>query len=636
MAEKKLSATRGFRVAALTVLLLLIGAASEAAPVARQVLVLQSIERGNLVQDYFTANFRVDLDERVGDPVNFLQVTVGPSGFVAAPERTVVDFIRSAYVDRAKPDLIVAFAGPAAAFALRNRAQLFPDVPLLLTSVDERYLAGARLGENDVAVVAMNDFPRVVEEIRQLLPRTRQVYVVTGTGPIGRFWRRELENQFRRFQGQLTFVWSDGLSLPDLVHRCARLPPDSAIFFVAFDTDLSGAAYADQRVLADLHAAANAPLFGVQSVYMGQGFVGGSLMPIDALVRASVDASARLLDGAPPKSITAVPQRPAGPVFDWRELQRWGIDESRLPAGSVVRYRSPGLWEEHKLTVLGSMGALVVESMLILGLLYERRARRHAESESRRNLALAADASRRQTMSALTASIAHELGQPLSSMIHNAQALEAMIDADRAPSETMKEILGDIRSQSVQAAQIIERHRAMLRSHQLQKKPIDVHAVVRDSLALVAHDLRTREIEIVVDLSSSPCVIDGDPVLLQQVLVNLMMNAIDAMAETPKAWRRLTITTALRGADVELSVRDSGIGLAPRFDGTVFTPFVTTKPHGLGIGLTIARTIVDAHDGTIDGRNNPDGGATFTITLHRGKVTDSLSASPGAVMAGQA
>jgi len=115
-----------------------------------------------------------------------------------------------------------------------------------------------------------------------------------------------------------------------------------------------------------------------------------------------------------------------------------------------------------------------------------------------------------------------------------------------------------------------------------------------------------------------------------------MMNAIDAMAETPKAWRRLTITTALRGADIELSVRDSGTGLPPRIDGTVFTPFVTTKPHGLGIGLTIARTIVDAHEGTIDGRNNPDRGATFTITLRRGKVTDSLSASPGAVMAGQA
>ena len=192
--------------------------------------------------------------------------------------------------------------------------------------------------------------------------------------------------------------------------------------------------------------------------------------------------------------------------------------------------------------MLGALGALVVQSLLIVGLLYQRRARRRAEIESRRNLALAADASRRQTMSALTNSIAHELGQPLSSMIHNAEALQMMIDANRATSDTMGEILTDIQAQSVQATQIIDRHRAMLRSHQLDKKPIDLHAVIHDSLALVAHDMRARQIEATVNLSPSPCVVIGDPVLLQQVLVNLVMNAMDAMAETPPARRRLTIS----------------------------------------------------------------------------------------------
>ena len=609
--------------------MLLATTASEAQPV-RQVLVLESIDRGNLVLDYITANFRVDLVERLGQPVNFSQLTVGSSGSVAAPDQAVVDFIRSAYREGRRPDLVVALGGPASVFARRYRARLFPAAPLLLAAVDQRYAATEPPDENEVVAAVINDFPRVVDEILQLLPRTKQVFMVTGSGPIGRFWRRELGNELQRRQRPLTFVWSDDMSLAELMRRCASLPPDSAIFFLTFGTDQSGTAYADERVLADLHATANAPLFGGQSVYLGHGVVGGTAMPVDGIVHTAVDAAVRLLNGAPANSIDVPPQHPGPPVFDWRELRRWGIAESRLPAGSVVRYRSPSLWEEHKRTVLVSLGALVFQSLLIGGLLFERRARRRAESESRQNLALAADASRRQTMSALTTSIAHELGQPLSSMIHNAEALQAMIDANRAPSDTMKEILTDIRAQSVQAAQIVERHREMLRSHQLQKKPVDVHGVVHESLALVAHDLRMREVETIVELSSTPAVVSGDPVLLQQVMVNLILNAIDAMTETPKARRRLTIATSVRATDVQLSVRDSGTGLPPQIDGALFTPFVTTKAHGLGVGLTIARTIVDAHGGTIDGHNNPEKGATFTVTLRRSRAIDGVPASPGA------
>jgi len=609
--------------------LVLCGSSVAAQPRVQQVLVLHGADRGNLTLDSFIGNFRVDLDDRAGRPVNVVQIVVSPTGIAGAPEDATVDYIRSTFADRPKPDLILTTSGPAALFARRHRQQIFPDTPLLFAALDPRFLRDAPLGENETAVAVDVDFPRLVDDILHLLPRTRQVFVVSGSGPIGRFWRRELENQFQRFQ-RLTFLWSDNLSLSEILRRCSSLPSDSAIVYITFGADAQGGAYADARVLADLHDKANAPVFGLLSSLLGHGIVGGRLTSVDDMSRNTADVAAGILNGAPFGSIGVPPPPSVQPMFDWRELRRWGIAESRLPAGSVVLYRRPGLWEEHKLTVLGSIGALLVQSLLIGGLLYQRRARRRAESESRRNLALAADAGRRQTMSALTSSIAHELGQPLSSMIHNAQALQAMIDADRAPSDTMREILTDIRTQSVQAAQIIERHRAMLRSHQLNRKPVDVHAVIHESLALVAYDLKTREIETIVELSSSPCVINGDPVLLQQVLVNLMMNAIDAMAGTPKARRRLTIATAVRAADVELSVRDAGTGLPPHFDGTLFTPFVTTKPHGLGIGLTIVRTIIDAHGGAIAARNNPDGGATMTITLRRGKMPESLSVATGA------
>ncbi len=610
----------------------MVGAApSEAQPPVRQVLVLQSLDRGNLIVDSFTGDFRVELDQRAGTPMNVVQVTVGPTGFVGAPEQAIVDYIRSMFADGRKPDLIMTVAGPATVFARKYRHQLFPETPLLFAAVDQRFLRDALLGENETAVTVVNDYPRLIDEILQLLPQTKHVFVVAGSGQLGRFWHRELDVEFGRFHDRPTFVWSEELSLPEILRRCASLPRDSAIFYLTLGTDAQGAAYADERALAELHATANAPLFGMQSVYFGSGVVGGTMMSIDNLARTTADVAIRLLNGAPPRSINVPPQRPGQPIFDWRELQRWGIAESRLPAGSVVSYRSPSLWQEHRPTVLGAVGALLVQLLLIVGLLYQRRARQRAEIESRRNLALAADASRRQTMSALTSSIAHELGQPLSSMIHNAQAGRMMITANRATLDTVGEILSDIESEGVQATQIIDRHRTMLRSHQLDKKPIDLHAVIHESLALVAQDMRARQIEATVNLSSNPCVITGDQVLLQQVLVNLVMNAMDAMAETPPACRRVTISTDVRAADVEVSVRDAGTGLPAPIKSTLFTPFVTTKTHGLGIGLTIAQTIVQAHGGTIDAHNNPEGGATFTVTLRRSETPKILPGPPSTV-----
>jgi signal transduction histidine kinase len=161
-------------------------------------------------------------------------------------------------------------------------------------------------------------------------------------------------------------------------------------------------------------------------------------------------------------------------------------------------------------------------------------------------------------MSALTSSIAHELSQPLNSMMLNAQALQMMVTTNRATAGTIGEILSDIETQGVRATQIIDRHRTLLRSHQLDQKPIDIHAVINESVALVAHDMKARQIVMATELPPTPCVISGDPVLLQQVLVNLLINAMDAVADTPQSRRRLAIKSEVKPDTVEVSVRTPG------------------------------------------------------------------------------
>jgi len=512
-------------------------------------------------------------------------------------------------------------AGPAAVFARAHRQQLFPETPLLFASVDQRWLASAPLGDNESAVAVDNDFPGLIDGVLQVLPDTKQVFMVIGSGQLARFWHQKLETEFARFRERVSFIWSDDLSLENILDRCASLPSHSAIVYLSFGTDAKGGAYADAQVLAELHAKANAPLFAGLSPLLGHGIVGGSMLSIEDLARNTADAASRILNGEPPGSVRVPTLDVVLPSFDARELQRWGIPESRLPPGSAVQFRSPSLWDEYKLSVLAAIALLAFESILILRLLYERRARRRAEVESRKNLTLAADANRRETMSALTTSIGHELAQPLSTVTLNAQALKRMVAARQVPPAEMREILTDIEAAAFLASQILDRHRAMLHSRQLQKKPIDLRAVIDVSFSLLAHDLRTRQVETNVELPSIACVVDGDPVLLQQVLVNLMRNAIDALADTPDARRRLTVRGTVKTSSVEVSVSDNGKGFATDIVDRLFAPFVTTKANGLGIGLTIVRSIVDAHGGTIAAHSNPESGATFTVTLPRSPLS---------------
>jgi signal transduction histidine kinase len=613
--------------------MLLIIAAPAAHAALKQVLVLQSLDRGNLVLDQFTADFRVELDARVGEPVNVVQIVVGPTGFVGAREQAVVDFVRSTYADRPPPDLVVTVGGPAAAFGRRHRLELFPETPFLFAAVDRRFLGEAPLGDNDTALPVANDVPRLIDDILQVKPETRQLFMVIGSGSIGRFWRVVLDRELARFGDRLTFLWSNDMSWPEIVRRAGSLPSHSAIVYVTFGTDALGGAYADDVVLRDLHATANAPMFGALSSYLGHGIVGGSMVAVGSLARRTADVASRILGGAAPRSFRFPPAPPDAPTFDWRELQRWGIDERRLPPGSVVQFRAPSLWDEHKAAVLTAVGVLIFQSLLIAALLVERRARKRAQIDSSRHLALAADANRRLTIAALTSSIAHELTQPLSSIAHNAEALRMAAARGSPSSAATGEIAADIQHEAVLAAQIIDRHRTWLRSHEIQNKPVDIRSVISESLALVAHDMKVRQIEATVDLPPTPCIVDGDQVLLVQVFVNLLRNAIDALAERLPATRRIAIASKVTTPDVEVSVHDNGTGLPPTILGTLFNPFVTTKPNGLGIGLAIVQRIVHAHGGTVAAHANADGGATFTVTL-RCSSTRRLQAEPRAQAAG--
>jgi PAS domain S-box-containing protein len=346
----------------------------------RHVVLLQSFDRGHLVVDQFTSIFRVQLDDRLTEPVTFSEFVVNPAGFDQAPEQAMLDFLRTAFADRPKPDLVLTTGGPAAAFARNHRAELFPDSRILYAAVDQRFLRGEALTDREAAVAVANDPAGIIGDILRLVPETENIFIVLGAGELGRFWRQEFEGESRAFRDRVKFTWSDGMRYAEMLEHVSHLPPRSAIFVNSFEVDAEGIAYPTERVLTDLRGRAAAPLFGGQSAELGFGVVGGNLISIDEAAGRTADVASRILAGAMPSQIATPIQQPGPYMFDWRELQRWGVSEDRLPPGSIVRFRQPGVWERYRWPIISGSSAFVAQTVLIAALLVSRTRRRRAEA----------------------------------------------------------------------------------------------------------------------------------------------------------------------------------------------------------------------------------------------------------------
>jgi len=242
--------------------------------------------------------------------------------------------------------------------------------------------------------------------------------------------------------------------------------------------------------------------------------------------------------------------------------------------------------------------------------------RKQTEAEVVRQRAELAHVARVSTLGELAASVAHELNQPLGAILANAEAAELFLQQDPPALEDLRAILADIRKDDERAGEVIRRMRALLRKRELERQPLEINSLVEDVLQLVSGDAALRGVALSAVLVPVLPKVAGDRVHLQQVLLNLILNGMDAMAGQPRERRRISVRTRL-GADglVELAVIDSGSGIEPDKLPRLFEPFYTTKANGMGMGLSIARTIIEAHQGRIWAENNAAGGAVFRIAL---------------------
>jgi signal transduction histidine kinase len=339
----------------------------------------------------------------------------------------------------------------------------------------------------------------------------------------------------------------------------------------------------------------------------------------------TADLVLRILDGQKPSDIPIAKGSFARPIFDWRELQRFGVDERKLPKDSEIRFRPPTFWDQYRWQAITVAAILAIQALMISGLLIERRRRRFAEADARRHLLELTHLNRAAAVSVMSTSIAHELNQPLGAIQSNAEAATLYLKKNPPALEKVERILVDICRDDQRAADIINRVRGLLKKRdELEWRGFDFNGVARDALEIVRTEGKKRGIEIDENLAGVALPVRGDRIHLQQVIINLAMNGLDAMENCVSGNRRMAVHTVLAdNSTLKFLVIDAGPGIPVDKLNRVFDAFYTTKRQGTGLGLSIAREIVETLGGKIWAENRSGGGAMLCFTLPLSKRASS-------------
>ncbi len=594
--------------------------ASAAEP--RRVLIIHAFGHAYSPWSDMAASFRSQLIKNTKAPIDLYEVSLDTARVQNKQDETpFVEYIHALLGDR-KLDLIVPIGAPSAFFMQRNRQRLFPATPMLIVGADRRRIPDYSLTENDATVLLDLDLPAYLANILRIRPETTEVAVVVGNSPVERYWTSELRRDFEPLADRVKIEWFNDLTFDEMLKRAAAMPPTASIFWFLLSEDAAGIPYSQDSALEAMRQIASVPIFGMGDFEMGRGIVGGPLMQIRQLGAEGAAVALRILKGEKPSTIKTADVVFGSPMFDWRELRHWNISERRLPPDSIVQFREPGVWQQYRWQIMALLMVLLAQAAVIAGLVAERRRRRIAEAQERKRLMEVIHLNRSAMAGALSASIAHELGQPLGAIQSNAEA--AVIYLKQSPPNLAKivTILTSIMHDNDRASNIITHLRRLLKKKdEVEAQEVDLNDIISKTMEIVAAEALRNGVDLTTYEPNGAFPIRADPVQLQQVLINLSMNAIDAMCNCDLGKRKISVKAApVNGSLVEVSIADTGAGIPPDKLSNVFDAFYSTKNHGTGLGLSISRTIVENFGGRIWAENRLEGGALFRFTLPLSKT----------------
>jgi signal transduction histidine kinase len=584
-----------------------------AEPQQRSVLVLDQSSAGLPFNTAVASAIRSTMNAGSKSPISFFSEHLDANRFFGSEyENDFVQFLNAKYRER-HIDAVIVFGVSALDFIARRREQLWPSVPVVFAAIDEATMSRRALPNNVTGATMQLALQDMVKVARIVMPNLKAVAIVGD--PL------ERQTFFRHFIAEMTAVAAQveivnlmDLPLAELAKRLAVLPDNTAVLYTGIYFTSDGVSYVPAELTSQIAQWANRPVVVTASSYLNKGAIGGYIVQSNPIGQQAGRMALRILAGESASDIP-VAKVPSHLVFEWPALQRWKISENRLPPGSEILFRVPTVWERYFWQIALITAVILLQAGLISVLLREHRRRKFSEVQARQRMAELAHVNRFSTAGELTASIAHEINQPLGSILTNAETADAILKSPTPDIAELRDIVKDILQDDRRASEVIRRTRSLLKKAPFEPKNIDLNDVARETVEFLSTLAVARKVELASVITQNALPIFGDRIQLQQVILNLVVNGIDAMRDAPGENRVISIRTSRVENFAELSVSDRGLGIPEDKLKEVFEPFFTSKAEGMGMGLSIARTIIEAHNGQIWAKNRDHGGASFRIRL---------------------